>query len=171
MADAPVVKVPTIEELRRAYEEGLPQTLLSGVQVLMRPLQPDKLLELGNIPDILTPIMLKGLRGDVTQELNAFLMDKRDNMAETMEMVKAVNAVCKAALVDPSITDLLTLSDRMWIFKLAFMPAEVLSTFRLQPRRDVEDLDDKQGQPLQTEPVDASDGIAVQAEPADSVPV
>jgi hypothetical protein len=46
----------------------------------------------------------------------------------------------------------LSLSDRMWIFKLAFMPAEVLSRFRYEPARDVEAMDDEQEQPQQTEP-------------------
>lgn len=171
MSDKQVAKIPTIEELRLVYEKGLPQTLLSGVEVYMRPVQPDRLLDLGHIPDILTPIMLKGLYGDVTQELDKFLMDKRENMEETMKMVAAVNAVCKAALVDPSVADVLTLSDRMWLFKLAFMPAEVLSTFRLKPRRDVEDLADEPGESLQTEPASASDGTAVQVESLDRVPV
>jgi hypothetical protein len=68
-------------------------------------------------------------------------------------MIESINYVCKAALLYPKVVDTpkaedeiavteLSLSDRMWIFKLAFMPAEVLSRFRYEPSRDVEDSAD-----------------------------
>jgi hypothetical protein len=171
MSDQVIGKVPTIEELRRIYDEGVPQTLLSGVQVQMRPVRADKLLALGRIPDILTPIMLKSVYEVATEELDSFLFDKRETMAETLEMIRAVDAVCAAALVEPSLVEYLTLQDRMWIFKLAFMPAEVLSTFRLQSRGDVENLDDGEGEPLPTERAASDDAEPVRTQPANRVSV
>lgn len=130
-------KAPTLDELRRMYEEGLPQTLISGIEVRLRPVTPDKLLRLGRIPDTLAPIMLKGLYQDIHSDLDDFVQDKSDDREQTLEMLNAIDVVCEAALLEPDIVPYLSLADRMWIFKLAFMPAEVLSTFRLQPERDV----------------------------------
>jgi hypothetical protein len=145
------LKVPTIEELKRAYDEGLPQTLISGIEVLMRTPRPEVLLRSGKLPDILTPIVIKSLYEDVSKKLDAYLFTERDEVQDTLDMVAGVDAVCEAALIDPSVIPYLTLSDRMWIFKLAFMPAAVLSTFRYEPDGDVEDTPDSQGDVLPSE--------------------
>lgn len=145
--------LPSIEELRRAYEQGIPQTLLSGLEVVMRPVQPDKLLMAGKMPDILTPVMMAMLfpkeatdttefPDEVGDPIKHFLEKERAKAADAMEFVRAVNVVCEAALVDSSVVPYLSLADRMWIFKLAFLPTEVLSTFRLQSLADVESVDE-----------------------------
>lgn len=146
-------KVPTIEELKRAYDEGIPQTLISGIEVKMRAVRPDVLLRAGTLPDILTPIVIKSLYEDVSEKLDAYLFTERDEVQETLDMVRGVDAVCAAALIDPSVVPYLDLSDRMWIFKLAFMPAAVLSTFRYEPNRDVEGAPDGKGNEQPTERV------------------
>lgn len=158
-----VLKLPTIEELRRAYEEGLPQTLLSGLEVLMRPVQPDRLLMSGKVPDILTPLVMGMMFAkeppadetvfpdEVEDPVNAYLNKEREKAQDAIEFIKSVDVVCEAALVEPDIVPYLSLADRLWIFKLAWMPAEVLSTFRLQSKRDVESSDDSAGEPLQAE--------------------
>jgi hypothetical protein len=142
-----VLKLPTIDELRRAYEEGIPQRLFSGVEVVMRPVRLDRLLMSGNVPDILTPLVMKGLfpAGDdeaqrFPDEVNHFIGQKRDKQKEAVDFIRAVDVVCEAALVDVSVLPYLPLSDRLWIFRLAFLPAEVLSRFRLQPQTDVADV-------------------------------
>jgi hypothetical protein len=172
--------VPTIDELRRAYEEGLPQRLLSGIEVTMRPVRADKLLMGGNMPDILTPLVMRMLFGvqpddvefpdEIEDPVMHYLSKTRAKAAEAVEFVRSVDAVCEAALVDPSIVPYLSLSDRLWIFKLAFIPAEVLSRFRDEPSGDVEAVSDEQGQ-VQAERDDAGDRPAVPVESADSVPV
>jgi hypothetical protein len=151
-------KLPTLEELRRTYDEGVPQTLLSGLEVQMRPVRPDKLLLSGKVPDILTPLVMGMLfpaedddTGRFPDELDTFLSKPRNKAAEAAEFIRAVDAVCEAALVEPEIVPYLALADRLWVFRLAFLPAEVLSTFRLQPKGDVETVPDQQGdaQPAQ----------------------
>lgn len=171
-------KVPSLDELKRAYEEGLPQTLLSGIEVYMRPVRPEKILATGKIPDILCPLMLgrlfpkPKLNPDAfTDEIGDFLAKPRDEAKEALEFVASVDVVCEAALIDPSIVPYLSLPDRMWIFKLAFMPVEVLSTFRLQPQGNVGLVDDEREQPLPAIDGDAGDSRVVAAEPADGVPV
>lgn len=142
-----VLKLPTIEELRRAYEEGIPQRLFSGIEVQMRPVRLDKLLMSGNVPDILTPLVMRGLfpasdaeADRFPDEINTFIGQKRDKQKEAVDFIRAVDVVCEAALIDPSVVPYLSLSDRLWIFRLAFLPAEVLSRFRLQPQADVVDV-------------------------------
>lgn len=172
-------KLPTIEELRRAYDEGLPQTLLSGIEVYMRPVRPDKLLASGKVPDILTPLVMNMMfppdkvEDDVVfpDEVNSFLGKPRDKTAEAIEFVKAVDVVCEAALIDATAVPYLSLSDRLWIFKLAFMPVEVLSTFRLQPKRDVGVGDSSTGEPQPPERDDAGDSGTVPVESTDSISV
>jgi hypothetical protein len=148
--------IPTVEELKRAYDEGTPQTLLSGLQVQMRSVRPELLLRSGKLPDILTPIVLKTLYESATEELDAYLFDQREQAEDALKMIEGVDAVCEQALVDPSIVPYLSLNDRMWIFKLAFMPAEVLSRFRLGQTRDVEVGADGEGDEQPTERVDVS---------------
>ena len=162
-----VLKLPTIEELRRAYEEGIPQTLLSGMQVQIRPVRPDKLLMAGKVPDILTPVVMAMLfpkeeeqepfPDEIRDPVNHFLVKERKRADEAVEFIKAVDVVCEAAVVDPAIVPYLSIADRMWIFRLAWMPVEVLSNFRLQPQRDVEAGDDSPGEPQQAEPTAAVD--------------
>lgn len=176
-------KLPTLDELKRAYDEGLPQTLLSGLEVVMRPVRADRLLLSGNVPDILTPLVMRMIfpreevvdatvfpdEADDQDPVDAFLYKEREKAQEAMEFIKAVDVVCEAALIDPSIIPYLSLTDRMWIFRLAFMPAEVLSTFRLQPAGDVGVVFDEQGE-VQAERDAAGDGVPGKPEPADAVP-
>lgn len=146
-------KLPTIEELKRAYEEGIPQQLLSGIEVVMRPVQPDGLLMSDfDLPDPLTQMVMQMLFPapkpeadadtfpDERDDVDEFLTRPRTKKDEIAGFVRSVNAVCELALVDPSVLPYLSLPDRMWIFKLAFMPAAVLSRFRLRAKEDVADV-------------------------------
>lgn len=159
-----VLELPTIEELKRAYDEGLEQTLLSGLKVVMRPVRPDTLLVSGKVPDILTPLIMKMMFArqqeddtvfpdEVKDPITHYLTQERAKAQEAMEFIKSVDVVCEAALVDPSIVPYLSLNDRMWIFKIAFLPVEILSRFRHQPPRNVEAGDDSAGEPLPSESI------------------
>lgn len=154
---------------KRIIQEGIEQPLLSGLVVRMRPVQPDTLLRSGRVPDLLTPLVIKSLYESVREELDAFVFEPRKQTEETLQMIESVNVVVEAALVYPRVVakptaddeiaiDELSLSDRMWIFRLAFMPAELLSRFRYEPPRDVEAVADEQGDAQQAEPVDVREG-------------
>lgn len=174
--DAPdALKLPTIEELRRAYEEGIPQRLLSGLEVQMRPVQPDKLLMSGKVPDILTPLVMGMMfakeepvdatvfpdEADDLDPINVYLTKQRQEAKDAIEFIKSVDVVCEAALVDPSIVPYLSLQDRLWLFRLAWTPVEVLRYFRLQPARTVEAGDGGGTEPQQAEPDVAVDRNAL----------
>lgn len=166
-----ILKLPTIEELKRAYDEGLPQTLLSGLEVQMRPVKPDTLLMSGKVPDILTPLVMGMMFAkekedetvfpdEVKDPIMHYLSKEREKAQEAVEFIKSVDVVCEAALVDPSLVPYLSLADRLWIFRLAFMPVEVLATFRHQQTANVETGNDSAGEPQQAEPVAALDSPA-----------
>lgn len=139
----------TLEERRAAQEEGIWQTLPGGVKVLMRPVKPDALIRSGKIPDILTPIMLNAIYEPSSVKINAavdeFVETPREQREEILEMLASIDAVCEAALIDAEQLPYLTYSERTCIFRLAFLPVEVLSRFRLQPDRDVEVAADGKG--------------------------
>lgn len=165
-ADTAARKLPSLEELRRAYEEGIPQTLLSGIEVKLRPIQPEMLLELPEVPDMLTELVMgmffpvkeveENPFPDEEDDVQRFVTKPRDEKQEALEYIRSLNIVCDAVLVDASVRRYLSLNDRVWIFKLAWLPVDVLSTFRLQPESDVEAVSDEQGQSQQAEqPVSA----------------
>ena len=160
------MRLPTVAELKRAYEEGLPQTLLSGLEVKLRPVQPDVLLAAGNVPEILTPLLMTMLFPKEEQDvrvfpdeennpITAYLTKARNEAKEALDFVQSVNLVCEAALVEPGIVPYLSIADRMWIFRLAWLPVAVLSTFRLQPQGDVEAGADQRADAQPTEPLAA----------------
>lgn len=144
-------------EYRYMRELGVEQTLLSGRKVKMRAVTPDKLLRGGRVPDILTPLVVRMLRGVVdNEEIDDFYGQERDEVKDQLAMIDSVNVVCEAALVYPRVVDMpegndeisiddLSLTDRFWIFKLAFQPAEVLSRFRFEPLANVDRSADSEG--------------------------
>lgn len=134
----------TLEERRTIIEEGVWHTLPSGIDVLLRPVDPIALLRGGKVPDILTPIVMDALyEPRKTQEaLDQFIKSPRAEQEETLQMLAAIDVVCEAALVDASQLPYLNFADRGFIFRLAFLPAEVLSRFRAKQVGDVERVHD-----------------------------
>lgn len=155
-------QVPSIDELRRIYEEGIPIRTHTGVVVQIRPVQLDRLLTAGKIPDILTPLVMRLLFGskpddvefpdEVKDPVSHYVFKQREEVAEAIEYMKSIDAICEAALIDPSVVPYLPIADRIWIFQLALLRAEVLSTFRHEPPRYVETVHDQQDHAQQTEP-------------------
>lgn len=137
---------PSLEERRIIHEQGVLQTLPSGVDVAVRPVTPTALLEAGKVPDILTPLVIDMLfekdMSKTNAALDSFVQTPRAQREDALAMIESINAVCEAALVDPSQLPYLTYADRAYIFRMAFLPAEVLSRFRSQPAGDVARVDE-----------------------------
>lgn len=149
-------------DFRAMREQGVVQTLLSGRVVRLRTVTPDRLLRLGKLPDILTPLVIKMFyEGVAPSDLDKFL-DQRETVEEILEQVESLRVVCVAGLLEPRVVDNpvaadeisiddLTLSERGWIFRLVFQEAEFLATFRFGQAPDVETVPDSQddGEPAQ----------------------
>ena len=157
------IEVTPAVEFRTMREQGVRQTLPSGRVVRLRTVTPDRLLALGDIPDILTSLVLRMIYGELQQnELDSFL-SPREKAAEARQVIASLNVVCRAALLYPTVVeadpqgddeilpDDLTLAERGWIFKLAFQPAEVLTRFRYESTPDVEVVPDGKDDPQPAE--------------------
>lgn len=134
----------SLDERRAIFDEGVPILLPSGVDVLLRPVTPETLLRAGKIPDTVTPILLKALYEPLNaqKELDAFVQEPRQSAEETLAMLTAIGVVCEAALVDASQLPYLSFQDKGFIFRMAFLPAEVLSRFRAKSGGTVGRVDD-----------------------------
>jgi len=137
-------------EWRRNREEGeIIQLPYSGKLVRLRTVRPDHLLKLGRIPDPLTRLVVDMIYGkSETKDIDAFL-EEQTSIEDAKEMLESLRVVCTAGLVEPKIVDNpvgedeismddIELADRGYIFRLVFVPAEALSTFRYKPPTDVE---------------------------------
>lgn len=139
------------QTLRSVREEGVLQRMPSGRVIRMRNVTPDRLLRLGQIPDVLAAVALKGLYGQLRQDdLQEFIASK-ENVEDAIKMAESLRVVCTAALIYPRIVDEpqaedeihiddLPVYDRNWIFMLAFQEADALRSFRFEPIADVDDV-------------------------------
>lgn len=152
--DAPHVTAGSM--WRSAREQGYLKQLPSGNYARLRPVALDKLLLGGEIPDILTPLVVKMLMDGADRVgLDEFLSEKgtENALSQFAEMISLVNLICIAAFVEPKIVtspqaedeisiDDLDMADRGLVFNLALQPVEVLRRFRLESRPDVETVPD-----------------------------
>lgn len=142
---------------RQPRTEGYTKELPSGSFARLRPVSPDQLITTGEVPDILTPLVLKMLfQGSDGSEL-AQLTQSGELLSHAGETVKLINAICRLAFVQPRIVDDpqsddeisiddVAIIDRSFVFQLVTQPAEVLRDFRLSPTiTDVATVPDEQG--------------------------
>lgn len=146
-------------EWRKNREQGeLIQLPFCGRFVRLRTVRPDTLVRLGKIPNVLTTLVLNMIydRGEEDQ-FEKFLTNV-ESREEALEMLESLRVVCTASMVSPKIVDNpqaddeisiddLDLGDRSYIFRLAFVPAEALSTFRYKPPSDVAVVANGEGNP------------------------
>lgn len=155
---------------RQPRTEGYTKELPSGAVARLRPVSPDQLIAGGEVPDILTPLVLKMLfQGSDGSELSR-LTQPEQVLVHAGETVKLINAICRLAFVQPRIVDDpqsddeisiddVAIIDRSFVFQLATQPAEVLRDFRLSPTiTDVATVPDEQGDGEPAQRPDVLDG-------------
>jgi hypothetical protein len=137
-------------EWRRNREEGeLVQLPYSGKIIRLRTVRPDQLLRLGKIPNPLAALMVDIIYGNVDSDRMSNFLDVQEGVESAMDLIESLRVVCTAAFVEPKIVDNptkdneisfddLELSDRSYVFRLTFVSAEALKTFRYKPPSDVE---------------------------------
>ena len=151
------VKPTSGKTWRRAREVGFMIQLPSGNLARVRPVSPEQMLEMGEIPDILTPLIEKMLfDGADADDVTAAIEEAIDPGAtfepnNMLRLIKFVNAFCVHALVDPriveapkaddeiAITDL-ELPDRFAVYQYCTQPVEVLHRFHLVATQALESV-------------------------------
>lgn len=134
-------------EWRRPREQGYTVILRTGKVVTLRPVALDRLLAAGKVPNLLLPVVTAilwsqvGVHDRMTPEEIAAEEDKY--------RLELINLVVPAALVYPRLVDNpqaddeigiddLPFGDKLAIYTLAKLPAEVLGNFCEKQDRDVE---------------------------------
>ena len=139
----------TLERLREMRNGGIDQTLPgTGRVVKLRSVDPSDVLREGKMPDILTPLLVRGIYEELgTRQTLDFLTTERSTLEAALQMADSINFIAKKALVDDTQIEELTLGEKRWIFQLVLGPAEILANFRLEPEDDVESV--AEGEDLQ----------------------
>lgn len=128
-----------IEDMRRY---GDPQTLpVTFRKVRVRSADAKALLKEGNLPDILTPMVVKSVYQDISdRELREFLGKPVTKVEDALAMADAIDYVVEKHLVSGAKPGDLTPAEKRWVFRLVMGSAESLVTFRLDETPDVESV-------------------------------
>lgn len=165
-----VLRPTSGKEWRQPREEGYEKMLPSGKVARLRPVSPDQLIASGDVPDILTPLVLKMLyHGSDGSELTQLVTSSEESLAHARGTMTLINAVCRAALVQPRIVDNpqaddeiniddVEVLDRYFVFQLATQPAEVLRDFMFPETGAVATVPDGEGNGQPTERPDDDSG-------------
>lgn len=140
---------PTLfDQIKDARKNGVEQILITTERpIKLRPVEPAALLREGDLPDILTPLVVKSVYQDLTSsEINDFLEKGPSDKEGALSFLKAIDLVCSLAIADGTPVEDLVLSEKRWVFRLVLGPAEHLILFRYEPNEDVEPVDE--GDPI-----------------------
>lgn len=137
--------LPTgVQLLHQMRLEGIEQQIPGTDRVIrLRAIDPSSLLREGKMPDILTPLVIRSVYQDLTdQELREFLGHPKANVGDALSLLETMDFVCERTIMDGTEIGDLTIAEKRWIFRLVMGPAELLTTFRYDPTFDVADMDE-----------------------------
>lgn len=144
MAKATKKESEGLELLREMRLHGIEQRIPGTDRIVrLRVIDAPALLREGKMPDILTPLLIKSIYQDLTdQELREFVGTPKGSVTDALSLLETMDFVCSKTLADGTDINDLTLAEKRWIFRLVMGPAELLTTFRYDPQLDVADLDE-----------------------------
>lgn len=117
-------------------EQVLPPT---GRKIKLKSVDAESLLKEGQIPNILTPLIVKMVYQDLSgNEIRQFVEGNKGQVQDALGMVETLNFIAKYAITDGTKVESLTLAEKRWIFRLVMGAAELLITFRFDQDPDVE---------------------------------
>jgi hypothetical protein len=127
------------------------------------------LLKLGEIPDVLSTLVVKLLYGQISEAEYRDFFTETEKRERALEMAESLRIVCTAALLEPRIVenpeaddeisiDDLEDSEQRIIFDLAMLEASALTRFRERQEELVGAMDGLEDDEFQTEPVGVSQG-------------
>lgn len=137
---------------RRAREEGYAFTLPSGKVARLRPVALDALIRSGKVPNLLIPVIARML-WETTGEGDMRTTEERE-AEEKAHFIDLVSMIVPAAMLSPRVVDNpkatadeislddLHFGDKLAIYRLARLPAEVLDNFSTGQTGAVEPLPD-----------------------------
>lgn len=107
----------------------------SSREVRLRTVEPADLLRSGDCPDILTPLMLKGIYQELSdKELREWLEKPLVSKEEALAYSDMLTKIAELSLVGDTVKVAeLTQAERKWIFRFALGAAEMLVFFRYEP--------------------------------------
>lgn len=142
-----------LELLEHMKRYGDPQTLpRTGRQVHLRTVNTKELLADDKLPDILTPLIVKSVYMDLTDnELRQFVEQQKGSKKEALDLLDSIDYVVTKTIVSGAKLDDLTLAEKRWVFRLVMGPAELLINFRLDEESDVEPVDEGEDVPQATQ--------------------
>ena len=149
-------------EWRRPREKGYNVILRSGKVVTLRPVALDMLLLAGKVPNLLLPVVSAILWSTVG--VHDRMTPEEIAAQEDQYRLELINLIVPAALVYPRMVENpqaedevgledLTFGDKLAIYTLAKLPAEVLGNFCEKQDRDVEPVSPSQVLLPEAEPV------------------
>jgi hypothetical protein len=134
----PPADMPVYERIRLMREQGWEQTFSTGRRVRLRTLEPDMLLKDGDIPDVLTPLLLRSLYGDDRNTAVKEFMDQPFGTKEdAFAYVEMLNLICAKSICDGTKVEELTLAEKRLVFRFALGCSELLVEFEYKPPPDV----------------------------------
>ena len=137
--------MPTeLELLKEMKERGIEQ-IIPGTNRLIRlkTVDAQSFLRSGNMPDILTPLVVRSVYADLSDdEVRSFLGKPKESIPDAIALLDTIDFVCTKTIMDGTPLEELTLGEKRWIFRLVMSPAELLISFRYDPELDVEFVDE-----------------------------
>lgn len=127
----------------KGWEQTLPATQR---KIRLRTVRPADLLRSGECPDILTPLVLRSIYEEMTdQEWREWLDKPLERVADAIAYADMLDTVCRLGIADD--TEVASLSDgeKKLIFRFIMGPAEMLVLFRYEEEPDVEPMAQGEG--------------------------
>jgi hypothetical protein len=140
MSDQPTTVEALAEFRRNGKEIIIPST---GRPVTLKQISLGKLLSEGKVPDILTPLAIKSIYSNISDEdARGFIDANVESQKAALAHLAAIELVVQNALADQCqyLMTELTIGEKRWIFRLALLPAEILATFRSDEDVDVDNV-------------------------------
>lgn len=151
MGDSKTLLVTSGKAMRAGREQGAVLPFPSGNNYRVRIPGAAGLLKRGNLPNPLMRFVVDAFYNGVTEDKYQAFLSPQESGDGARELVESLRAICEEMFMEPRVVaepqgddeataDDIPLMDRMWAFRLAFAPSEVLYPFRGEQAADVESV-------------------------------
>lgn len=137
------------ERLKEMRGEGWPTAIPHTDRVVrLKSVEASALLQDDRMPDILTPLVIKSVYTDLSDnQIKDYLEKERTDKSDALAFLSSIDYICALAIADDTNVEDLVLTEKRWVFRLVLGPAELLVKFRDNEKVDVGLVDAKQAIP------------------------